>query len=153
LTQLPRQQFDFNPLHMKDPNVESVATLRELMASEVTTPNTLQILVGSRDEAASLTQKLEKLPEVRQGLSINSFIPTDQDAKLGLIGDTALFLLPSLSPGTVAPKPDTATTLRTVTETIDRLQKLPDATPTAKRLAAVLQETIARGADGIATME
>jgi uncharacterized protein len=150
---LPRQQFDFNPLHMKDPSVESVATLRELMANEVTTPNTLQALVTSRDEAASLSQRLAKLPEVRQVLSIDSFIPTDQEAKLGLIGDAALFLLPSLSPTTVAPKPDATTTLRTVVETIDRLQKLPNPSAAAKRLAAVLQETAAHGAGGVATME
>ena len=153
LTQLPRQQFDFNPLHMKDPHVESVATLHELMANDVTTPNTLQILVGSRDEAASLAQRLEKLPEVRQVLSVNSFIPADQEAKLGLIGDAALFLLPSLSPTTVATKPDTPTTLRTIAETVDRLRKLSGATATTERLAAVLQETTAHGADGIATME
>src|SRR5262249_57625813 len=105
---------------------------RGLMASGVTTANTLQILGGSRDEAASLTQKLAKLPEVRQVLSIDSFIPADQEAKLGLIGDAALFLLPSLSPTAVAPKPDPATTLHTVAETVDRLQKLPDASAAAR---------------------
>ena len=152
LALLPRQQFDFNPLHMKDPNVESVATLHELMANEVTTPNTLQILVGSRDEAASLTQRLGKLPEVRQVLSIDSFIPADQEAKLGMIGDAALFLLPSLSPPAVAPKPDTATTLRTVEETIEQLRK-PTATTAANRLAIVLKQAAALGADGVAMME
>src|SRR5215813_7206613 len=69
------------------------------------------------------------------------------------ICDAALFLLPSLSPTTVAPKPDATATLRTVAETIDRLQKLPDASAAAKRLAAVLQETASHGADGVATME
>ncbi len=153
LALLPFQQFDFNPLHLKDPNVESVATMRELMANEVTTPNTLEILMPSVREAAALAARLETLPEVRQALTINSFIPEDQDTKLAMIGDAGLFLLPSLSPAAVAPPPDAAATLRTVSETIDKLSALPDATPPAKRLADLLRDLIATGDDGIALMQ
>src|SRR5882724_3900852 len=147
------QQFDFNPLHLKDPRAESVATLLELMHNEVTTPNTLQVLTPSPDAAAALATRLEALPEVKQALTIRSFIPADQDAKLAMISDAGLFLLPSLSPSAAAPTADSATTLRTISETVDRLGALPNATPAAKRLAGVLRSLTATGDDGIAIMQ
>ena len=153
LALLPFQQFDFNPLHLKDPRAESVATLFELMRSEVTTPNTLTLLAPSPDAAAALAARLEKLPEVRQALTIRSFIPEDQDAKLGMIADAGLFLLPSLSPSAPAPAADSAATLRTLSETIDRLTALPNATPAAKRLTEILRGLAAKGGDGIALMQ
>jgi len=147
------QQFDFNPLHLKDPRAESVATLLELMHNEVTTPNTLQVLTPSPDAAAALATRLETLPEVKQALTIRSFIPADQDAKLAMISDAGLFLLPSLSPSATAPATDSATTLRTISETVDRLGALPNATPAAKRLAEVLRSLAAKGDGGIAIMQ
>jgi len=147
------QQFDFNPLHLKDPRAESVATLLELMHNEVTTPNTLQILTPSPEAAATLAARLEKLPEVRQALTIRSFIPADQDAKLGMIGDAGMFLLPSLSPAAVKPTADPAVTLKTVSRTIDGLSALPNATPAAKRLTEVLRGLTAKGDAGIAVMQ
>jgi len=149
---LPFQRFDFNPLHLKDPTAESVATLRELMANEITTPNTLEKLMPSVLEAAALAARLETLPEVRHVRHIGSFIPEDQDTKLAMIGDAALFLLPSLSPAVVAPPPDPATTLRTISETVDKLAALPDPTPSARRLTEMLRSLIAMGDDGIAMM-
>jgi hypothetical protein len=59
LALLPFQRFDFNPLHLKDPRAESVSTLLELMRSEVTTPNTLEVLTPSVDAAAALATQLE----------------------------------------------------------------------------------------------
>jgi hopanoid biosynthesis associated RND transporter like protein HpnN len=147
------QQFDFNPLHLKDPRAESVSTLLELMHNEVTTPNTLQVLTSSPDAAAALATRLEALPEVKQALTIRSFIPADQDAKLAMIGDAGLFLLPSLSPSSTAPTADSTTTLRTISETVDRLGALPNPTPAAKRLVAILHGLADKGDDGIAIMQ
>jgi hopanoid biosynthesis associated RND transporter like protein HpnN len=153
LALLPFQHFDFNPLHLKDPRAESVATLLELMHNEVTTPNTLQVLTPSPDAAAALAARLEALPEVKQALTVRSFIPADQDTKLAMIRDAGLFLLPSLSPATTAPTPDSATTLQTVSQTVDRLSALPKATPAAKRLTEILRVLAAKGDDGIAVMQ
>jgi hopanoid biosynthesis associated RND transporter like protein HpnN len=153
LALLPFQQFDFNPLHLKDPRAESVATLLELMHNEVTTPNTLEILTPSVDAAAALAKRLETLKEVRQALTIRSFIPDDQETKLAMIGDAGLFLLPSLSPPKTTPTADPAVTLRTLSETIERLSALSSATPAAKRLTEVLRVLAAKGDAGIAIMQ
>jgi hopanoid biosynthesis associated RND transporter like protein HpnN len=153
LALLPFQKFDFNPLNLKDPRAESVATLLELMHNEVTTPNTLEVLTPSVDAAAALAAQLEALPEVKQALTIRSFIPADQDEKLAMIGDAGLFLLPSLSPATTTLTADPAATLQTLSQTIERLGALPNATPAARRLTEILRGLAARGDDGIAVME
>jgi uncharacterized protein len=154
LALLPFQQFDFNPLHLKDPRAESVSTLLELMRNEVTTPNTLEVLRPSVDAAAALATKLEALPEVKQALTIRSFIPAEQDEKLAMIGDAGLFLLPSLSPAAgTTPTADPAATLQTVSQTVDRLAALPNPTPAAKRLTATLRDLAAKGDAGIAVMQ
>jgi len=153
LALLPFQQFDFNPLHLKDPRAESVATLLELMHNEVTTPNTLVVLTPSVDAAAALAARLEALPEVKQALTVRSFIPADQDEKLAMIGDAGLFLLPSLSPATTAPTPDPKATLQTVSQTVEKLDALPKATPSAKRLTETLRSLDAKGDGGIAVMQ
>ena len=153
LALLPFQRFDFNPLHLKDPRAESVSTLLELMRNEVTTPNTLEVLTPSADAAAALATQLEALPEVKQALTVRSFIPADQDEKLAMISDAGLFLLPSLSPAAGAPTADPAATLRTVSQTVDRLAALPDPTPAAKRLTAILRDLAAKGDAGIAIMQ
>jgi hypothetical protein len=153
LALLPFQKFDFNPLNLKDPHAESVATLLELMRNEVTTPNTLEILTPSADAAAALATRLEALPEVRQVLTVRSFIPTDQDEKLAVLGDAGLLLLPSLSPSAATPTADLQVTQQTIAQTIEKLTALPDATPAAKRLTEVLSRLAAKGADGMAVMQ
>src|SRR5439155_26691415 len=51
LTQL---RFDFNPLHLRSPKVESVATLLDLMRDPATTTSTIDVLTPSVAHAAAL---------------------------------------------------------------------------------------------------
>ncbi|MGH6933320.1 MAG: MMPL family transporter [Dongiaceae bacterium] len=151
---LPGLSFDFNPLKLKDPKSESVQALHALMADQITTPNTMNVLVGSRAQVPELAARLGALPDVRHAVSILSFIPPDQDDKLAMIGDVALFMLPSLSPPTVAPTPDIATTIATIKETIERLHGLPAGEAgTPRRLAMLLDQAIAMGGDGAALLD
>src|SRR5262249_27631634 len=103
---LPRLQFDFNPLHLRSGNVESVSTLVDLMGDPFTTPNTIDVLTPSVADAAQLAQRLERLPEVDHALTLASFVPERQDEKLALIDDAALLLDPVMHPGKVRPPPD-----------------------------------------------
>ena len=82
---LPALPFDFNPLNLRDPRAESVATFRDLMKVPETTPNTLSVLAPSLAAAAPLAAQLEALPEVAMAMSLASFIPEDQAAKLALV--------------------------------------------------------------------
>ena len=95
LTQL---RFDFNPLNMKDPNTESVATFLDMLKDLNTTPYTIDVLAGNLDEAKNVAAKLEKLPVVDKAVTLASFVPDDQHEKLAIIADMTLLLQPLVTP-------------------------------------------------------
>ncbi len=79
---LPQIGFDADPLHTKNPNTEAMQTLYDLGDSPLTNPFTIDILAADPAAAASLAERLKKLPLVSGVLSINTFVPKDQEAKL-----------------------------------------------------------------------
>lgn len=120
---LPLVKFDFNPLHLRDQESESVATLRDLMSDPSRTVNTIDVLMPGIAEAAALSEKLAALPEVSQTVTISSFVPRDQEAKLALIGDTASLLDPTLNPIDAATRPTDAQTVASLTATARSLRE------------------------------
>lgn len=80
-------RFDFNPLHLKDARVESVATMVDLMRDPLRTPYNIEILVPSIAEAEAIAAQIKPLPEVYAVLSAATFVPKDQEAKLAVIQD------------------------------------------------------------------
>lgn len=143
---LPLVKFDFNPLHLRDQDSESVATLRDLMSDPSRTVNTIDVLMPGIDQAAAMAKTLAALPEVSQAITITSFVPKDQDAKLAVIGDTASLLDPTLNPIDAAPTPTDAETVASLTGTA---RSLRDAAAghrdgaTALRLATALEKLAA----------
>jgi hopanoid biosynthesis associated RND transporter like protein HpnN len=95
---LPRIGFDADPLHTKNPNTEAMQTLYDLGDSPLTNPFTIDILAADPTAAAGLAERLKKLPLASGVLSINTFVPQDQEAKLALIADAATLMGPSLTP-------------------------------------------------------
>lgn len=80
-------RFDFNPLHLKDTQAESVATMLDLMRDPLRTPYNIEILAPDLDAAQKLADEIRQLPEVYAVLSAATFVPKDQDAKLAVIQD------------------------------------------------------------------
>src|SRR5208283_3141678 len=80
-------RFDFNPLNLRSKQVESVATLLDLMRNPDTSPNTIEILKPDLAQATTMAKALEALPEVAHARTLENFIPKDQEEKLGLIDD------------------------------------------------------------------
>jgi hopanoid biosynthesis associated RND transporter like protein HpnN len=99
-------RFDFNPLNLRNPKAESVATFLELRNDPATGANAIQILTPSLGEADHLAAKLRALPEVSRSLTLTSFIPDGQEEKLSIIQDAAKELGPSLHPEMVRPPTD-----------------------------------------------
>jgi hopanoid biosynthesis associated RND transporter like protein HpnN len=116
LVLLPRIGFDADPLHTKNPHTEAMQTLYDLGASPLTNPFTIEVLVPNPAAAANLTDSLGKLPLVSDVLSINSFVPPDQQAKMALVTDAATLLGPSLAPRET-PAPPTAEEIRAAAKT------------------------------------
>ena len=102
LVALPELTFDFNPLNLKDPHSESVRTYRALAADPATSPDVAEVVADSLDKADALAARLARLDQVGDALTLSSFVPKDQDAKLDLISSLGLYLGPSLEPGHAA---------------------------------------------------
>jgi uncharacterized protein len=144
LALVPKLEFDFNPLNLRSPKSESVATLLDLMQSPDTTPNTIEILTPSLADATRLAQRLSQLPEVGRALTLASFVPVEQDGKLALLADAALLLDPVLNPNDVKPPPDDAQNVRAILGTARALEQVARTDPSgaaandAVRLARAL---------------
>ncbi len=94
---LPQLRFDSDPLHTKVATTEAMLTLRDLMDSPLTSPYSADIIVPTRQAADALAERLAKLPDVSEVLTLSSFVPTDQPAKLTLVQDAAALLAPTLA--------------------------------------------------------
>jgi hopanoid biosynthesis associated RND transporter like protein HpnN len=96
--------FDGNPLHTKDQRTEAVRTLHDLMAVPITNPYTIQALLPSLAAAQDAAKRYAALPLTQTVLTMNSFVPAQQDEKLAAVHDTASLLASTLAaPPSVPP--------------------------------------------------
>jgi len=93
---VPKLYFDYNPLNLYDPHSDAVLTIKELFKNEMTCPWTISILAGNAKEAEEMVGKLKGLKEVKEAVTITSFVPEDQSKKLAILSDIALFMPPGL---------------------------------------------------------
>lgn len=145
---LPWVRFDFNPLNLRSEAVESMATLRTLMADPDRTPNTISVLVPSLEQAPAMARRLQALPEVSHTVTLDSFIPEQQAEKLTLIRDAAALLEPTLDGVERLPPPDDAAQGDSLRRTAAALrqgagQASDLAATTARRLADALDQLAA----------
>lgn len=103
---LPWVEFDSNPIHLRDPESESVTTLLDL-ASRGEAP-LLNLVAVAPDEATAedWAARIRTLPEVRSVVTLANLVPQQQEEKLALLEDLELLLGPSfgnLEPAPAAP--------------------------------------------------
>jgi len=98
-------RFDFNPINLRSPKVESVATYLELKSDPENNANNIDIPATSLADADAVAAKLQALPEVRRAVTLSSLVPARQDEKLRLIQDAARVLDPSLNPTEITAPP------------------------------------------------
>ncbi len=139
---LPFVRFDFNPLHLKSPKVESMATLSDLTSDPDWTPNTINVLAPSFAASAPIEGRLAALPEVWRTVTLRSFVPEDQPAKLAAIHAVAQRLGPSLG-ASAAPPPSGEDVKRALAATAPVLRQVAvnasdPASEAARRLADAL---------------
>jgi hopanoid biosynthesis associated RND transporter like protein HpnN len=100
--------FDFNPMHLRNPDVESIATFLDLRKDPNTGANAINVMTNSEADAKKIEEKLSKLPEVLRVVSLDSFVPEDQPEKLKLIAQGAKTLNPALNPESIDAPPSDA---------------------------------------------
>ena len=137
-------RFDFNPLNLRSAAVESVSTYLDLARDPNTSPNIIDVLSRNAADAAELADRLAKLPEVQQAITLASFVPSDQEEKLAQIEDLAVLLGPTLSPSETKPAPSDEEVVASLKATAEKLNAAialgaDSGTAAAERLAKVLE--------------
>ena len=152
LPALGKLRFDFNPMNLRSPQVESIATYLDLRRdpntrAELDAVNVLTPSIAAADAAA---RRLKALPQVGQVVTMATFVPADQPAKLAMIGEAVRLLDPVLHapPRTAATDEDDVAALRRGTDNLTKAatgQNGPGAAA-ARRLAAALSQLAATDA-------
>ena len=136
-------RFDFNPLHLQDPNAPAVATYLALRKDPQIGANAIEVMSPSLDAANALARCLSALPQVSQASTLDSLIPADQGRKLELIRKAAAAIVPSLSPQQIEPPPSDQQNIEALTSTAQMLSQAAAhkeglGAGAAKRLAGLL---------------
>ncbi len=87
LVLLPRITYDWNPLNLRDQSCESVATFKELLSDITHSPWTLKLLEKPSDQLEKKLAAIRKLPVVDKVVTINDFVPDNQEEKLLVIDE------------------------------------------------------------------
>jgi hopanoid biosynthesis associated RND transporter like protein HpnN len=138
--------FDFNPIHLRNPKVESIATYLDLRKDPNTGANAINVMAPNEAGAKQVEEKLAKLPQVLRVMSLDSFVPEDQPAKLKLIEAGARVINPAINPDQVDAAPSDAENVAALKGAVESLrktagdQKGPGALA-ARRLADALSKT------------
>jgi hopanoid biosynthesis associated RND transporter like protein HpnN len=144
--------FDFNPINLRSPAVESVATFLDLRTDPTLGANAINVLVPKSGNVNEVADRLRKVPEVDKVTTIAEFIPDGQDRKLALIGGLARQLQTPLSTENPTRPPTDAQNVVALQGSADALTKLASkasgpGADAANRLAASLTKLAAAGPD------
>jgi hopanoid biosynthesis associated RND transporter like protein HpnN len=146
-------KFDFNPMNLRDPKAESIATFLDLRKDPNTGANAIDVMTNSEADAKKIGERLEKLPEVLRVISLNSFVPDDQPAKLKLIAQGAKVLNTALNPDSIDATPTDAENVDSLKSSVASLRKTAGegkgAGATASRRLADALEKLANASEDI----
>ena len=135
-------KFDFNPIDLRNPKAESIATYLDVRSDPAVGANAVDVLAGSQDAAQQLAQRLRQVPQAGRVLTLASFVPDDQADKIALIDNAAKTLDPALNASKRPPPTDAENVraLNTVQAALDRVADAHrgDGPVAARRLAADL---------------
>ena len=137
-------QFDFNPINLRSPHVESIATFLDLRRDPITGANAISVLAPDLAATRPIAERLSKVPEVSQVRTLDYFVPPDQEQKLAAIAVARDKLEPSFNPDAAQKPPTDEENVTTLNEAVTSLNeaagKHPDGqgATAAKRLAGDL---------------
>jgi uncharacterized protein len=154
---LPRVHFDFNPIHLRSSEVESVSTLTDLMRDPDRSPNTLEVIRPSLAAADQLAATFRTDPTVHAAHTLSNFIPAAQPEKIALIADAANLVDLTLNPLEVPPPPTDAEVIESLKRAAAKLRQVATEDPALRedfhRLAAALDNLATGGASTRARAE
>jgi hopanoid biosynthesis associated RND transporter like protein HpnN len=136
-------RFDFNPLNLRNPHTEAMATYFDLKKDPATNLNALEVLAPNLKAADAVAAKVSKLPQVSRATTLSFFIPADQDKRLPEIAEAAKALAGAFDPANLMAPPTDKENVDALNEAASRLNDSAKENPgagaeAAKQLAAAL---------------
>jgi hopanoid biosynthesis associated RND transporter like protein HpnN len=133
--------FDFDPIHLRNPKAESVATFLELRGDPRAGINSVNVVTPSLDKTEETAARLRKLPQVEQVTTLKSFVPADQQQKLAMIGQLDRRIGPMLRREPASGPPSDAENVAALRASADQLKHAAgtakgEGADAARRLAA-----------------
>jgi hopanoid biosynthesis associated RND transporter like protein HpnN len=92
LLALPLARFDHNVADMRDPSTESVQTFNDLLAESGTSPWTMDLMAHDLATAMATAERLRQLDVVERAITLQDYVPEDQDEKLEILEELGYFL-------------------------------------------------------------
>ncbi|HKK14450.1 MAG TPA: MMPL family transporter, partial [Gammaproteobacteria bacterium] len=139
-------RFDFNLTKLQNPKAPAVVAFRELERGPYS-PLPVEALAPDLDRAEQLADRARKLEPVSRAVTLQSYVPADQDRKLAILQETGLLVPPSaLQPASTEPAPgpgELEAALAGFTATAARAARAPPApglAPVLTALAGALRE-------------
>jgi hopanoid biosynthesis associated RND transporter like protein HpnN len=139
-------QFDFNPINLRNPKVESIATFLDLRKDPITGANAISVLAPNLAATRPIEERLSKVPEVSQVRTLEYFVPPDQERKLSAIAAARDKIMPSFQPEAAQKPPTDAEGVESLNEVVNSLNEAADKHPggpgaaAAKRLSGLLAQ-------------
>jgi hopanoid biosynthesis associated RND transporter like protein HpnN len=144
---LSQMRFDFDPIHLQDPNGEAVSTYRELITVPELGISSVNIVAPSVTEVGRISQRVVGLPEVAETRSIHNLVPSDQDQKLPVIQRAAAALGPAINPSAIRPAPSDEQSVGAIRAAATNLRRLATAGEGDAAAASRLSDLLYRLAD------
>jgi len=118
---LPQVRFDRNPVKLRDPSSESVQVFNELLARGSVSPWSAHVMAEDLEAARTLAAELERLPSVERALTLEDFVPREQEEKLAILDDVSFFLQPVAEMAESMPPPTVPEQMAALEAFADRL--------------------------------
>ena len=140
---LLQMHFDFNPVDLQNPKSPSVVTYRRLQSEAEAIGNDAEVLAPSLGQADAIAGRLAALPEVSRVLTLNSFIPKDQQQKRAALQAAANALGAALNPAHTEPNPsdqENVTAIRSAATDLSKAagEAKSDAADAARNVSGLL---------------
>lgn len=133
---LTKLHFDFNPMNLRDPKTEGVATYLDLRRDPATGTSAINVMAKDQADAKKIEEKLSKVPEVGSTMSLDTFIPKDQPRKLELIAAARKVLDGALNPEKVDDAPSDQENVEALNSSSQAARNVAAATSGSAQLAA-----------------
>jgi hopanoid biosynthesis associated RND transporter like protein HpnN len=137
-------QFDFNPINLRSPHVESIATFLDLRRDPITGANAISVLAPDLASTRPIEERLSKVPEVSQVRTLDFFVPPEQDRKLAAIKVARDKIEPAFKPDAKQPPPTDEENVTALNEVVTALNEAAEkhgggqGAVVAKRLSDLL---------------